>query len=105
MPEDKAPKDAALGKTLVGRMTLGQLHNGSGAAPVGLPLVYIIPPPKPTPEKGAADDGADKSASSDESTSTNGSSVNAAEEALLTTLRDAKIKFLKVSAGVRNSSG
>lgn len=68
---------------------------------MGLPLMYIIPPPKPTPDKGAAEDGADKGASSDESASTNGSS-NAAEEALQTTLRDAKIKFLKVRMGNRS---
>ena len=85
------------GKTLVGKLSLGQLHNGSGAAPVGLPLVYVVPPPKPSPDKAAASD--DKAAADKDKAGSGKDAkadVNAAEEALKTSLRDAKIKFLKV---------
>ena len=86
------------GKTLVGKLSLGQLHNGSGAAPVGLPLVYVVPPPKPSPDKvGASDDKATTAAKDKEGGGMDiDVNVNAAEEALNISLRDAKIKFLKV---------
>ncbi|GAX82749.1 hypothetical protein CEUSTIGMA_g10175.t1 [Chlamydomonas eustigma] len=97
LPDDKVPKDASLGRTLVGKLTLGQLHNGSGAAPAGLSLVFIAPPAKASSDKNASvasqsspEGGADKA----DSSGTEGVK-NPAEEALNTALRDAKIKFLK----------
>ena len=99
----------------MGRMSLGQLHNGSGAAPVGMPLVYIAPPPKPSAEKAAsssavegpaavdavikASDDAGKSSDDDPASALKGASMNAAEEALNAAMRDAKINFLKVGFG------
>jgi tripeptidyl-peptidase-2 len=45
LPDDKLPKDATPGRTLVGSMTVGLLHKGgSGAAPTMLPFTFVVPP-------------------------------------------------------------
>ena len=78
-------------------MTLGQVHLGSGAAPGGgVPLLYIVPPKI---EK-AADkdkDATDVASATEAAATKEVEGSNAAVDALNSSMRDAKIKFIKVS--------
>eukprot|EP00955_Chlamydomonas_euryale_P016116 172179-Chlamydomonas_euryale.AAC.1 len=58
LPDEKLPKDATPGRTLVGGFTTGtQRRGGAGPAPGKLPLTYIVPPPKGEKKAGGGGNG------------------------------------------------
>jgi len=92
VPDDKMPKDATSGRSLVGTFSLGQTSAGKDA-PGGVSMTYLVPPKKAdvtttapaVPAAAAAGGGGN---------GTTASTTSSLEIGLFEAVRDAEVKFL-----------
>ena len=92
VPDDKMPKDATSGRSLVGSFSLGQTSAGKDA-PGALSMTYLVPPKKadvtttaPAAPAAAAADGS--------GSTTTATAPSSLEIGLFEAVRDAEVKFL-----------
>jgi tripeptidyl-peptidase II len=87
--ETKLPKDAAPGRVLAGKLSVGLKSAGNGDAPGAAVLTYIVPPKKVESAPSPGADGAGATDAEDKK------EKKSSEDLLKEAVRDAEVKFLK----------